>query len=150
LKTAFFGIDIPKREAKVWDSGNSPYTTTNLSTVGKALVGLFTSAEALQQAKNKYIYIGSHILTQNELIKAVEAATGEKFKIEKLDSKQWMEDGSEKLTKGNIVGAYQMIQGSNLGDQPGNDFSDKLFNHLVLKNVHEDVAEDVKRVVSEL
>jgi len=134
----------------VWDSGNNRYTTTNLSTVGKALVGLFTSEEALQQARNKYIYIGSHTLTQNELIKAVERETGEKFKIEKLDSKQWMEEGSEKLAKGDMMGAYQMIQGFNLGDNNGIDFSDKLMNHLVLKGVHEDVANDVKRVVSEL
>ncbi|KAK3078492.1 hypothetical protein LTS18_007383, partial [Coniosporium uncinatum] len=80
---------------------------------------------------------------------AVETATGEKFKVEKLVSKQWMEDGSEKLNRGDMMGAYQMIQGFNLGDHTGNDFSDKLFNRLVLKNIHEDVAEDVKRVVSE-
>ncbi|QDS69701.1 hypothetical protein FKW77_009772 [Venturia effusa] len=98
LEVGFLGFNIPNKTATIWDSGDVPFSATNLSTIGKSLVALLS--KDVDASANKYVYISSHTVTQNQILAGLEKITGEKFTVTKQDSAKVIEEGHKKLAGG--------------------------------------------------
>lgn len=89
LKSGLLGIDVQKRDAKVFDGDKWRYAVSKLAHIGLA------TAKALRQAdhprlKNKLVYVQSIQITQGELVSTLEKVTGEKYQVQDLDSGEFI------------------------------------------------------------
>lgn len=89
LKSGLLGIDVERRNAKVFDGDKWKYAASTLAHIGLA------TAKALQQAehprlKNKLVYVQSVRISQGELVSALEKVTGEKFEVQDLKSAEFI------------------------------------------------------------
>jgi len=94
-----FGYNLKEKTATVFDSGNEPFTATNLPTIGKAVAAVLKHPE---QTANKYIEVASFVTTQNEIVKNLEEATGAKFTIDHRNTAETQKIADEKLAKGDF------------------------------------------------
>jgi hypothetical protein len=89
-------------------------------------------SEHLEQTKNKHVYVASHTVAQNQLLAAFEKITGQKWKVERVESAPLIADLSEKVKAGETGPGvvYPLIQATILGSGLGNlaDHSAKLWN----------------------
>lgn len=149
LHVGLYDIDIPKREAKLWNGGNTKWSTTTLATIGKAVLHLLTTPEALDKSKNRYVTIQSFKTSQNEVIQELEKITGDKFKIVgEVDAKKAGEEGREKLAQGDFSAFKPVLLsplfGAGLGDHEKNP---GLNNDLLLPGHQETVADALKEAL---
>lgn len=91
MKNTFHGYE-PPNEFYILDGGDTPYGTTNLHTIGYALFKAISSPSLFADSANRYISIHSHITTQQQVLEALEEASGSAFKKHYLNSKDLYED----------------------------------------------------------
>lgn len=150
LKVGFLGFDLNNKTAKIWDDGNTTWSTTNLALIGEALVKAFLP-EHVEETRNQTIFISSHTATQNKILAALEKATGEKFKVETVDGKKLLEESSARVKSGNfqVPDIYAIIQSVGFSADLGNlsDHSKKSWNEKLGLQEDEDLEADVKRIL---
>jgi hypothetical protein len=88
----------------IWNSGSNPTTCTTLSTVATAVVAALTTAEV--ETRDRLLNIQSFQASPNDIVKALEKATGEKWSIEKTTTKEQLALAQECLEKGDFLPAY--------------------------------------------
>lgn len=142
-------IDItlePTKSAKVWDSGSNVTSVTNLSTVGKAVVSILTTAEEL--TRDRLIEIESFPISQNSVIEALEKAAGEKWTIEKTTTEQQLAEAQASLEKGDFLSAfYVWVRAFVFSGEPGARFQNPKANNELLGLPHEDLQKTVEKIV---
>ncbi|CAM1507605.1 Fc.00g072460.m01.CDS01 [Cosmosporella sp. VM-42] len=112
-----FGFDINKRTVTLIDGGASPLNTTTLSQYGRAvaaLVGLKLQPDdandtstTLSRFENKLCYISSFLLSQRDMLKAVQQVTGTTdadWKIGHQSSEDRIADGRATAAAGDFAG----------------------------------------------
>jgi hypothetical protein len=149
LKVGFLGFNLQDRSAKIWDDGEAPFSGTNLATIGEAVVRVLLP-EHLEQTKNKYVFVASHTTTQNKILATLEKITGQKWKVEKVESAPLFADLTAKVKAGQVGPdvIYPLITVTILGNVLSNfaDYSAKLWNDK-LGLPKEDLETDVKNVL---
>ncbi|KAI9879479.1 MAG: hypothetical protein M1830_008438 [Pleopsidium flavum] len=118
-------------KATIFDSGDQPYEATNVRQIGKAVASTLLH---LPQTENKYIYVNSFTLTQDEVLAALEKASGRKWDVTRSTIKDLAASGHEKLRKGDIAnGAVETITAAIYGNGDVNDFGDitALYNEML-------------------
>ncbi len=129
LKVGFLGFNLQSKTATIIDSGNATFSTTNLNTIGEAVVKTLENAEA---TKNQYVYVSGFQTSQQAILAAAEKITGEKWTVEKTSSRDLIAQGNSLLQKGNFSGVSQLIQAISFGDEalgdlePSGLWNDKL------------------------
>lgn len=108
----FAGWDISKRTTRIFDGGDIPFDATNLDQVGRALAKCLKNPDL---TRNQYVYVNSFTTTQNEVLKALEEATGEKFAVSEGSVEKLWQDGADQVKGGNGLGVLQMIAGAIYG-----------------------------------
>ncbi|GAM89094.1 hypothetical protein ANO11243_071290 [Dothideomycetidae sp. 11243] len=103
---SFGGLDVPARTATIYDGGNTPYEATTLDQTGRAIAAALQRPNAI---KNQYIYVNSFTVTQNEVIKALEKATSEKFVTTQDTIENLRKNGYKQLEEGNSNGMMDLI-----------------------------------------
>lgn len=113
LKNGAIGINATARTALILDGGEKPHEVTNLGQIGRAVAAVL-SPEHLDETANQYVYINSFTVTQNQVVKALETATGDKFTITPLNGEEVWQDGREKMKSGEfeIIGGGRYMVGS--------------------------------------
>ncbi|KEF51153.1 uncharacterized protein A1O9_12767 [Exophiala aquamarina CBS 119918] len=91
------GWNVPARTAVIWDGGNIPFEATNLTQTGKAIVAILKNPES---SKNRPIYINSFTTTQNDVLRTLEKAVGEKFRVTNASVEETWKAGMEKAARG--------------------------------------------------
>lgn len=114
LKVGFLGLNAQNKTATILDSGNAIFSTTNLGTIGQAVVKALENAEA---TKNQYVYVSGFQTSQNEILAAAEKITGEKWTVNKISAKDQIARGNELLQKGDFSGVGPLIQAVTFGDE---------------------------------
>lgn len=76
-----------------------------MSFIGKAIISLLSNQDRLTATEDKYTYIASHTVSQNEILAVFEKATGSQWTVEKVDS----EEAGRKATEGFKNGDYSTI-----------------------------------------
>jgi hypothetical protein len=125
------GFDIPNRKAKIYGSGNNLSCWTPLSAIAIAVVNMLRNPSAIL---NRGIYISGVLdLTQNAILAALEAETGEKFSVEHVDVEQIKKEAVEALEKGEYRQATRGLTiNSNFNEKDSAaNFWDKVENDLV-------------------
>ncbi|KAH6880709.1 hypothetical protein B0T10DRAFT_581262 [Thelonectria olida] len=102
----FGGIDVGARAVTIFDGGDIPYETTTLDQVGRAIAKSLRHSEL---TKNQYVYVNSFTTTQNEVVGALERATGETFKVTQGTVEGYWQDGAAQVKDGQIMGVLAMV-----------------------------------------
>jgi hypothetical protein len=125
------GFDIPNRKATIYGSGNNLSCWTPLSMIAVAVVNMLRNPSAIL---NRGIYISGVVdLTQNAILAALEAETGDKFAVQHVDLLQIKKEALEALEKGEYREATRGLaidSNFNEADSPSN-FWDRVENDLV-------------------
>ncbi len=127
----FEGFDIPARKAKIYGSGNNLSCWTPLPTIASAVVNMLRNPDVIL---NRGIFIsGVRDLTQNAILAALEAETGDKFEVEHIDLEQIKEKALAALAKGEYKQATMGLTiNSNFNEEDSAaNFWDKVENELV-------------------
>ncbi|PYI24188.1 isoflavone reductase family protein [Aspergillus violaceofuscus CBS 115571] len=124
LKIGFLGFNLQTHEATIYDDGVTPASVSTLPQIGRALVAILRHAEL---TKNQYVYVESFTVTQNEVLAALERATGEKqWKVQHVDLKPLIDESTERFKQGDLAGARILNLAAGLGrfhDGPYGDWS---------------------------
>lgn len=118
------GMNLKSPTAQIWDSGTNVFPTTLRSTVGLAVVAALLNPEA---TANKVLRISSFVISQNDLLAAVEKVTGKKYEITKVNSKEVIPVAQQALAKGDMEnGLFPLLLVVTFGgDEYGTDYTAK-------------------------
>ena len=143
LKVGFL-MGLKEKTISLYDGGDRLYSTTNLSTIGKAVVGVLKHPE---QTKNRAVYVQDTALTQKQLLafgKKAVGADGWKETTPTID--QALQDAYDELKKekpNHASFVYNFIRASIWGEGYGCHFK-KLDNELLgIKGLSEAEVQDV-------
>ena len=73
LNHGFLGPNLQKKQITYLDGGSTTFSTTTLSTMGKAVVGVLTKPE---ETKNRAVYVQDTALTLKDLFRLAKEALG--------------------------------------------------------------------------
>ena len=134
------GYNAADKTALIVDSGNEPFTGTNLPTIGLAVVSVL---QHLPETANKFLNISSFTTTQNEILSIFEQETGSKWTVTKLKSEDIQKEGDEKLAKGDFSSFVNFLRVLILADGKGQARTTPQANDL-LGLPKEDLKETIK------
>ena len=124
------GFDIANRKARIYGSGNNLSCWTPIPTIAVAVVNMLRNPSA---TLNRSIFVSGVLdLTQNAILTALEAETGDKFSVEHVDVRQIKKEALEALEKGEYRQATRGLTiNSNFNEDSAANFWDKVENELV-------------------
>jgi len=128
IMTGFLGSDLRTKTATIYDTGDDRISYTNIGPLGLAILSVFAKQA---ETANKYLYISTATVSQNEILTALEKATGEKWTINKVSTKEAGKIGAEKMAKGDFSGIVSLLHRHMYGGDTGRDFREKLSNGLL-------------------
>ncbi|KAA8908373.1 hypothetical protein FN846DRAFT_945658 [Sphaerosporella brunnea] len=142
IKVGFLGVNVKEKSAKLYDGGERYFSTSLLSDVAKAVVGVLKHPE---ETKNKMIYVYSARLKQKVLVAAYEKALGIKLEVTEVSTEALEKASYDKIAKGDLQGFTDQIVRALLGEGYGGDFglyedSNELFG---IKQVSEAELEEI-------
>ncbi|KAJ3152808.1 hypothetical protein HDU89_001011 [Geranomyces variabilis] len=149
LQVGFLGYDLHNQKATIYDSGDRRSSVSTLAQIGRAVAATLTHPT---ETANKYIFVNSFTLTQNETLAALESATGHKFTVTRRTTADANKAGMEKLAKGDIENAVaDLILSGFYGEGTGNDFENDVeggTSNKVLGLPTEKLDEVIKQVLA--
>ena len=63
MQVGFLCFDIQNQTAKIFDDGETTFSSTNLATVGEAVAKTLLP-EHIEETKNQHVFVSSHNTTQ--------------------------------------------------------------------------------------
>ncbi|KAH8767445.1 hypothetical protein F5883DRAFT_671003 [Diaporthe sp. PMI_573] len=108
----FGGWDIGARTVTIYDGGDIPYEATNLDQVGRAIAKSLKNPEL---TRNQHVYVNSFTVTQNEVLRALEKVTGEKFTVSQSTVEDLWQGGAAQVKEGQPLGMLGMVAGTIYG-----------------------------------
>ena len=122
------GFNIAKRTATIYGTGNNLACWTPVPMIAKAVHNMLQPA-TLPRIINRAIFIcGVEDVTQNNILAALEAETGSKFEVEKIDVAKIRQDAAESLKRADWKAATRAMTIKHQFDQ---EDSAANFWHLV-------------------
>ncbi|KAL9078229.1 MAG: hypothetical protein Q9157_002847 [Trypethelium eluteriae] len=142
------GWDIPARKATIYDSGNQPYEATNVRQIGRAVAGILKHPK---ETENKYVYVNSFTLTQNQVLAAIERESGERFQVTRMTTTELRDEGYRNVEEGNLgLGFPQVVSSAIYGYGGLNNFSaSKELANALLQLPEERLEETIEEVLKE-
>lgn len=140
------GYDLKGHKATIINNGDDKWSTTTLPRIGLAVKNAMLIPE---KTANKYMFIDSFTVSQNQILASLEKATGEKWEVTHIDGEEEKKIGLEKLSKGDFMGFMELIRYINCVDGHGGNYmlheegANELLS-LPKQNLDEVVAEIVK------
>ena len=142
---AFGHIDLAARKAEVLDDGEKRFSVTNMPQIA---VAVRRALEREEETRNRFLLIQSFVTTQNEIVKALEKVTRAKWEVEKIDSKNFMEEQVAKAQAGDHDAMYKVIWGVCVTDS---DWTrDEKFANKLLGLEEEDLEESLRLALAKL
>ncbi|RYP16111.1 hypothetical protein DL765_005312 [Monosporascus sp. GIB2] len=93
-----FILDVSSDKPTIIDGGNKPFSTTTLSTVADAVLGVFGR---LEETKNRGVYIQDAVITQNQILEmAKKAAPNRSWDVVHVKLDDLTAGADAKLAKG--------------------------------------------------
>lgn len=139
-----YGFDAEKKEATLYDDGNTKINTSTWPQCGLAVAKLLSlpilpenamdKKLTLDQTRNKPTYISSFLISQKDMLASLLRVTGTKeadWKIEYEGSKKRFEDGEKELAAGNRLGFGKLMYARVFFPVDCGEFEDKLLNEAL-------------------
>ena len=101
------GYNLKERKVTILNDGNDTWSTSTLATIGQAVKNALLIPE---QTANKYLFIDSFTVSQNQVLASFEKATGTKWEVTHVDAEEQKKSGFEKMSKGDFSGAMSLIR----------------------------------------
>jgi len=138
------GYDLKEHKATIFNNGNDAWSTTTLATIGLAVKNAMLIPE---ETANKYMFIDSFTVSQNQVLASLEKATGKKWEVAHVDAEEEKEIGLEKMSKGDFSGAMELIRYINCVDGHGGNYAlyEESANELLSlpKEILDEVVEEI-------
>jgi uncharacterized protein YjiS (DUF1127 family) len=115
----FMGHDIKEQKALVFNDGGDAWSTTTRPTIGLAVKNAMLIPE---KTANRYLYIDSFTVSQNQVVASLERATGKKWETAYVDAEEQKKAGLEKMAKGDFSGAMSLIRYINCVNGHGGNY----------------------------
>ncbi|KAK0118458.1 hypothetical protein ONS95_012743 [Cadophora gregata] len=96
LRVGSLGFSVKDQTATIFDSGNEPFTGTNLPTIGLAVASVLKNADT---TANRYIDVASFVTTQNAILAVFQEETGKKWTVINKKTSESEKIADEKLAK---------------------------------------------------
>ena len=129
-----------------------------MSTVGRAVASLLTlpitsqSGASLSDYANGYVYISSFLTTQREILAACQRVTNtadSAWEIKEDSAPRWIEEGKERLAKGDFYGGINLLYGQLFIEGSGSNYeSTKGLANQILGLPEEDIDESVEAALA--
>lgn len=129
----WFGFDIGKRRATLFDEGTTRINSSTMASVGRAVAGLLSLPErseggggtCLEGWRNKPLYVSSFLVNQREMLGSLLRVTGAKegeWDVRCEGSRERWEDGKRRVREGEMVGIAKAMYSRNFFPGGGGDF----------------------------
>jgi len=102
----FIHINLQARKADVLDDGEYKCSMSTLARVGEATARVLQRPE---QTENQMLYVQSFCVSQNEVVRAFEKATGEKFAVTRHDGEKFKNEERAKADEGNLEALEELV-----------------------------------------
>ncbi|RAO73177.1 uncharacterized protein BHQ10_009189 [Talaromyces amestolkiae] len=148
LTSGFLGYDIPNRTATIWDGGDKRFTLVNERELGQSVVSVLKHP---QETANKYLYVTSVEVTQNEILRALKEETDSKWKVIHTTSDAQKKEAFKRLSNGDFSGGLILVRGTSYANDPAlhaNYATDEKLSNDLLGLEPESVKQTIKRVLS--
>ena len=98
LTSGLLQFDVGKRKVRILDGGDIRWSTTTLTTVGKATVRILQKDE---ETRNRMLYVQSFCVTQNEVLKVLKRVAGEgkDWEEEQVSSEAFIKEIQDRIDK---------------------------------------------------
>ncbi|KAL8825979.1 MAG: hypothetical protein Q9191_004076 [Dirinaria sp. TL-2023a] len=96
LEFGFLGFDLDTSTATIYDEGNVKCQLTVLADIAQSVKGVLMSPA---ETRNRYVYINTFHLSQNEILRVLEGVQGKEWKRVRKDAGQSMRTGLRELEK---------------------------------------------------
>lgn len=145
MTAGFMGFDLKGHKATIYNDGNAVWSTTTFATIGLAV----KNAMLIPETANKYIFIDSFTVSQNQVLASFGKTTGKKWEAIHVDAEEQKKVGMEKMATGDFSGAMLLIRYINCVEGHGGNFVqyEKTANKLLSspkENLDKLVAQIVK------
>ncbi|TVY89116.1 Isoflavone reductase-like protein, partial [Lachnellula willkommii] len=120
LQIGLVGFNINTHEALIMDGGDRPFSATNLSQIGNAVVAVLSKPD---ETANQFLYIDSFTATQNQILAELERATGRKWAVTESSTEAAAREGQELFGRGDFEGLLLLLKTIMLGEGYGSDFT---------------------------
>ncbi|UKZ75616.1 hypothetical protein TrVFT333_003304 [Trichoderma virens FT-333] len=147
LGNGFLEYDLANKIATIWDDGDKSFTLTNEKDLGAAVASVLKKPE---ETSNKYLFVSSVETTQNEILAALEEATGTKWAVNRTTTKEQVDTALKKLGAGDFSGAFALVRATSFSNTPNlksNYSRDEALSNNLLGLQPVSVADTVKRVI---
>ncbi|KAJ3548192.1 hypothetical protein NM208_g1122 [Fusarium decemcellulare] len=145
LKSGGAFVDVKNRKFTLVDSGNEPYSTSPLAFIGDAVAAILKKPK---ETANQYLNVAGILTTQNELLKAVEEVTGNKFEVSHVTGAELEKIADEKIAKHDYSAFGQYIQQFLFADGAGHALTAENSSNELLGLENEDVKAAVRRALA--
>ncbi|ROT37814.1 isoflavone reductase family protein [Sodiomyces alkalinus F11] len=106
VREGHFRADLARRVADVLDGGEHRASTTTLARLGEAVVRILELSQgegggpSSEAIRNKTLFLQSFCISQNELVRALERATGSTWDVNPLDSEEFIRESKRRVDEG--------------------------------------------------
>lgn len=107
---------MANKKAKIWDGGEVVYSATNQGDLAKAVVSILQHPI---ETANKYLYVETIAVSHTEILKSLEAATGEKWEVENVKTDELVNVGKQLVAAGDFTGNFLLVQATVWGNGKG-------------------------------
>lgn len=99
-------IWLKERRMEILDDGDAKWSASSLSQIAEATTRILQRPDV---TKNRMLYCQSFCVSQNEVIASFERATGQKWTVQRHDSKQYQAEEKKKADAGNNEAVENLV-----------------------------------------
>lgn len=100
------GFDLLNKTATLVDGGNTRFTTSTVSQIGRAIISVLKHPA---ETKDQLVCVESFTTTQVEVLAALQKATGQDWKVREESSENVRLEGFKKVGEGDILGGGALV-----------------------------------------
>ncbi|KAF6827233.1 NmrA-like family protein [Colletotrichum plurivorum] len=108
VREGFLHAYLDRKEIDIINGGNLKASAATLPRVADAVVRILQKG-VTDETKNKTLFIQSFCITQQELIKSLEKATGSKWVVNDLDSESFIQEHKKKADAGDAEAIEDLV-----------------------------------------
>lgn len=156
LRMGLFGINFEKRTATLYPDAGA-FNTSTLDRVGLTISRLLSlpikdesnPRASLQRYANEFVYTSSFLVTQSQLLEAVQRATGAKESDWQVDRsatiEQWIARAHEAMAQGDRMAGMGLTFAMYLGEGKGGNYHHKATQDMKVLGLQDEELDEVVR-----
>lgn len=126
LEVGFLGFDLDSSTATIYDHGDVKCQLTVLADIAQSVKGVLMNPG---ETRNRYVYINTFHLSQNEILKVLEGVQGRDWKKVRKDARKSIRTGLHELEKAQQEGlpfdnelTEEVLRSAHWSDVEGMDY----------------------------